>query len=63
MLICIVQTVRGVSSSLLCFDDGSPAITPVQDDDQLGIVANLQPLVTASSDVSMYCLFEFVNEI
>jgi hypothetical protein len=52
-----VQGVRGINNSLVVFDDpGVPPVTPVQEDDQLGIVANLGPLLTVSTDLSMYIL-------
>jgi len=45
-----LQGVRGVNSCLVLFDDGT-AVMPTQEDDQLGVVANLQPLITLSTDL------------
>lgn len=47
-----MQGVRGILSSLVVFDDGTPAVAAVQEDNQLGIVANLHPLLTVSTDIS-----------
>jgi len=47
-----LQGIRGINNSLVVFDDpGVPAVTPIQEEDQLGIVANLGPLLTVSTDL------------
>jgi len=47
-----LQYVRGISHALVMFDDGY-AVMPNQEEDQLGIVANLQPMITFSTDILM----------
>jgi len=47
-----LQYVRGVIHALVMFDDGT-AVMPNQEEDQLGIVANLQPMITFSTDIMM----------
>jgi len=49
-----LQSNRGIQSALVVFDDGTAVLPPqVQEEDQLGLVANLQPLITLSSDIMM----------
>jgi len=47
-----LQAKRGLTSCILVYDDGSSEM-PVQEDDQLAIVANLQPLLTVSNDIML----------
>jgi len=46
-----LQGVRGINSALVLFDDGTAVTQVQQEDDQLGLVANLQPLITFSTDI------------
>jgi len=49
-----LQSNRGVQSALVVFDDGLAVLPPqAQEEDQLGLVANLQPLITLSADIMM----------
>ena len=43
--------------ALVVFDDGT-AVVPAQEEDQLGVVANLQPIITLSTDISKETHFE-----
>jgi len=45
-----LQSQRGINGALVVFDDGT-AVMPAQEEDQLGIVANLQPILTLSTDI------------
>jgi len=47
-----VQRNKGVQSALLIYDDGT-AKTPMQEEDQFGFVANLQPIITISTDIML----------
>lgn len=50
-----VQGNRGITSVVVVYDDGT-AIGTQQDQDQLGIVANLTPLITTATDTSIHFL-------
>eukprot|EP01114_Cavostelium_apophysatum_P012174 TRINITY_DN2701_c0_g1_i1.p1 TRINITY_DN2701_c0_g1~~TRINITY_DN2701_c0_g1_i1.p1 ORF type:complete len:256 (-),score=29.08 TRINITY_DN2701_c0_g1_i1:61-828(-) len=52
-IIMQLQTVRGIIHALVMFDDGTAVMSSNQEEDQLGIVANLQPLITFSTDIMM----------
>jgi len=45
-----LQLARGVTNALVIYDDGT-AIIHNHEEDQLGVVANLQPLITFSTDI------------
>jgi predicted regulator of Ras-like GTPase activity (Roadblock/LC7/MglB family) len=45
-----LQTQRGVNVALVVFDDGT-AVVPAQEEEQLGVIANLQPILTLSADI------------
>jgi len=47
-----LQTQRGITSCLLVYEDGTSEM-PVQEEDQLAIVANLQPLLTIGNDIML----------
>lgn len=49
-----VKSIRGISNALLIYDDGM-ALSAGSADDELGIVANLQAMITFASDISMWC--------
>jgi len=51
-----VQTSRGVTNAIVVHDnnDDGGVVMPTQEEDQLGIVANLLPLITLSNDISNY---------
>jgi hypothetical protein len=47
-----LQTTRGITTALVVYDDGTAVMPPqLQEEDQLGIIANLQPLITFSTDI------------
>jgi len=47
-----LQSYRTIQIALLVYDDGI-AVTPSQEEDQLSLVANVQPLVTLSNNIMM----------
>lgn len=48
-----MQNNRGVTTAIVVHDDGT-AIMPPKEEDQVGIVANLQPMITFSTDISKW---------
>jgi hypothetical protein len=48
-----VQSNRGVTSVVVLYEDGT-AVMPALEEDQLGIIANIQPMITFSNDISEY---------
>lgn len=52
-----LQTQRGINSALVVYDSGQSIMTVAQEEDQLGIVANLTPIITLSTDIRMYFFF------
>jgi len=47
-----VKSIRGISNALLIYDDGV-AVSAGSSDDELGIVANLQAMITFASDIML----------
>lgn len=47
-----VKAIRGISNALLLYDDGM-ALSAGSADDELGIVANLQAMITFASDIML----------
>jgi len=46
-----LQSQRGINSALVVYDNGQSVMTVAQEEDQLGIVANLTPIITLSTDI------------
>lgn len=71
----IVQYVRGITHAMVMFEEGTPVMPSTFSDhssyaqsqtssgDQLGIIANLQPLITISNDLSILFYFFLAHQL
>ncbi len=47
-----VSSTKGIQNTLMTLDDGSLTVAPSKQEDQLGLVANLQPVITICNELS-----------